>query len=97
MNVYSYQWEGKGVKIMPGLDRIGPLGEGPGTGRRFGPCFGFGRGHLPHHDRGLGRYFRWSWPQTKEDQKKVLTEYRKALEEELGDVKKEEEELGEEK
>jgi hypothetical protein len=52
---------------------------------------------LPHHDRGLGRYFRWSWPQTKEDQKKVLTEYRKALEEELGDVKKEEEELGEEK
>ncbi len=78
---------------MPGLDRTGPFGAGPGTGRRFGPCFGFGLGYFPHHTRGLGRYFRWNWPQAKEDQKKALQEYRKALEEELEDVKKAEEDL----
>ncbi len=26
---------------MPGLDRMGPFGQGPGTGRRMGRCFGF--------------------------------------------------------
>ncbi len=25
---------------MPGFDRTGPLGQGPGTGRRAGYCFG---------------------------------------------------------
>lgn len=33
---------------MPGLDRTGPLGAGPGTGWRQGRCFGFGT-------RGAGR------------------------------------------
>ena len=78
---------------MSKLDKTGPLGMGPGTGRGFGPCFGFGPRHLHHHTRGLGRYFRWNWPQTNESQLKVLADYRKALEEELEDVKKEEEEL----
>ena len=78
---------------MPKFDNTGPFGKGPGTGRGFGPCFGFGPAHLHHHTRGLGKYFRWGWPQNKEDQIKVLSEYKKALEEELEDVKKEEEEL----
>ena len=48
--------------------------------------------------RGLGRgfsryFFGWGQPQTKEKQKKALENYRKALEEELEDVRKEEEEL----
>jgi hypothetical protein len=78
---------------MPRLDKTGPLGIGPGTGRGFGPCFGFGPRYLHHHNRGLGRYFHWDWPQAKGDQIKILADYRKALEEELKDVKKEEEEL----
>ena len=78
---------------MPRLDKTGPLGMGPGTGRGFGPCFGFGPSHHHHHKRGLGGYFRWNWPQAKEGQTKVLVDYRKALEEELEDVKREEEEL----
>jgi hypothetical protein len=78
---------------MPAYNGTGPTGAGPGTGRGFGPCFGFGRGHLHHHTRGLGRYFRSNWPQTKDEQKTVLADYRTALEEELEDVKKEEEEL----
>jgi hypothetical protein len=43
--------------------------------------------------RGMGRYFAWRWPQTKQDKKEALVDYRKALEEELEDVKKEEQEL----
>jgi len=82
---------------MPKYDKTGPLGMGPRTGRGFGPCFGFGSGHLRHHARGLGRYFQWGWPQAKQDQIKVLTDYRKALEEELEDVRKEEQELSEKK
>lgn len=83
---------------MPGFDGAGPLGTGPMTGRGFGPCglslgwrrrFGF--------DRGLGRYFVWRWPQTKEKQLKALEEYKQALSEELEDVEKEKKELEEEK
>jgi len=80
---------------MPGFDKTGPLGMGPRTGRGFGPC-GLGLGWRKRYGagRGFGRYFGWNWPQTAEDQKEALTEYRKALEEELEDVKKEELELG---
>jgi hypothetical protein len=78
---------------MPGYDKKGPQGLGPGTGRGFGPCFGFGVSHFRHHHRGLGRYFGWSWPQNAAEKKKALAEYRKALEEELEDTKKEEVEL----
>jgi hypothetical protein len=78
---------------MAHFDGTGPMGAGPGTGRGFGPCFGFGPAHLHHHNRGLGRYFRWGWPQDKQGQKQVLADYKKALKEELEDVRKEEEEL----
>jgi hypothetical protein len=79
---------------MPRRDATGPIGMGPGTGRGFGPCglgLGWRRRYSPR--RGLGRYFDWEWPQTKEDQLKALAEYRRALEEELEDVKKEEEQV----
>lgn len=83
---------------MPNRDKTGPMGQGPVTGRGFGPCgkglgsgrgFGCGRGF----GRGLGRYFGWNQPQTEAEQKQALVDYRKALEEELEDVKKEEKEL----
>ncbi len=79
---------------MPRQDGTGPAGMGPMTGRGFGPC-GLGLGWRKRFGpgRGMGRYFGWSWPQTQEDQVKALTDYRKALEEELEDVKKEEREL----
>jgi len=76
---------------MPGFDRTGPRGVGSMTGRGFGPCgldlgwrCQFGPG------RGMGRYFGWNWPETPKEQKEALVEYKKALEEELEDVKKEE-------
>lgn len=80
---------------MPGFDGTGPMGQGPRTGRGFGPC-GFGLGWRKRFGagRGMGRYFGWQWPQSQEDQKQALIDYRKALEEELEDVKKEEVELG---
>jgi hypothetical protein len=77
---------------MPGFDGTGPMGTGP-TGRAFGPCgLGLGWRRRFGAGRGLGRYFGWSWPQTKEEQKQALEEYKKALGEEIQDV---EQELGE--
>ncbi len=85
---------------MPNRDKTGPAGQGSLTGRGFGPCgggkglgkgFGFGCGR--GFGRGLGRFFGWNQPQTKEEQAQILTDYRKALEEELDDVKKMEEDL----
>lgn len=80
---------------MPGFDQTGPRGMGPMTGRGFGPCgLGLGWRRKFGAGRGLGRYFGgWGWPQTDEEKKKALAEYKKALEEELEDVKKEAEEL----
>jgi hypothetical protein len=79
---------------MPGQDGTGPLGYGPRTGRGLGPCgLGLGFGRRMRANRGLGRYCRLPYPQTKEEEMKVLKEYRQALEEELEDVKKEEEDL----
>jgi uncharacterized protein DUF5320 len=84
---------------MPNRDKTGPAGAGPLTGRGFGPCgsglgkrsFGFGCGR--GFGRGLGRFFGWNQPQTSEEQKQSLVDYRKALEEELEDIKKDEEDL----
>ena len=67
---------------MPRRDGTGPLGLGQMTGRGFGPC-------------GLGRYFAWNWPQSKQDQLQALKEYKQFLKEELEDVEKEEKELEE--
>lgn len=80
---------------MPNFNGTGPREMGPRTGRGFGPC-GFGLGWKKRFgsERGMGRYFgNWEWPQSNEDQAQALKDYRKALEEELEDVKKETEEL----
>ncbi len=71
---------------MPNLDRTGPRGLGPLTGRGLGPCGmgmfgwrgGFGRGG--GLGRGLSRFFEYS--PTKED----LQNYKKALQEEIEDI-----------
>jgi hypothetical protein len=85
---------------MPNRDKTGPMGQGPSTGRGFGPCgggkglgrgFGFGCGR--GFGRGLGRFFGWNQPQTKEEEAQALLDYRKALEEELEDTKKLQEDL----
>ena len=79
---------------MPRFDRTGPQGMGPGTGRGYGPCgFGLGwrRGFAP--GRGMGRYFGWNWPQTKEEKAQALKEYKNAPKEELEDVEKEEKDI----
>jgi len=83
---------------MPNRDKTGPMGQGPSTGRGFGPCGGgvrrgFGGGCGRGFGRGLGRYFGWNQPQTEAERKESLIDYRKALEEELEDVKKQQEEL----
>jgi len=78
---------------MPQFDQTGPMGQGPMTGKGFGPCgLGLGWRRRFGMGRGLGRYFRWNWPVSQNDQKQALVEYKKALEEELADVNKELEE-----
>ncbi len=80
---------------MPAFDQTGPRGQGPLTGRGMGPCgqgyrMGrFGRG-MSGFGRGLGRYFGWNAPQTKEEKLEALKDYKQALKEELEDVEKEE-------
>lgn len=64
---------------MPMFDRTGPMGQGPITGRGFGPC-------------GMGLDWRKRF-RTKKEQRKALADYQKALEKELEDVKKELEEI----
>lgn len=89
---------------MPGGDRTGPSGQGPLTGRGFGPC-GAGLGC------GRGRGFRsrfWRDPVqpyypaeqvtlTKDEQKKILEEERKAIQEELKAIENKIKELNEQK
>lgn len=81
---------------MPAFDKTGPQGQGPLTGRGMGPCGqgrGFGRGmgfgRCRGYGRGLGRYFGWNAPQTKEEKVEDLETYKKALEEEMEDLNKE--------
>lgn len=75
---------------MPGFDSTGPMGAGPMTGRGFGPCgLGLGWRRKFGMGRGMGRYFGWSWPQTKKDKLQALKDYQAALREELDDIDKE--------
>lgn len=77
---------------MPALDKTGPQGQGPLTGRGMGLCgrglgMGFGRGR--GYGRGLGRYFGWNAPKTKQDKIEDLIAYKKALQEEIEETDKE--------
>ncbi len=83
---------------MPAFDKTGPQGQGPMTGRGMGRCgsgvrMGRGMGQCLGYGRGLGRYFGWNAPITIEEQKEDLSEYKKALLEELEDIEKREKEL----
>jgi hypothetical protein len=60
---------------------LGPCGGGMKFGTRLGRCRGYGRG--------LGRYFGWNNPQTKEEKIEDIQAYKKALQEEMEDVEKE--------
>ncbi|HAU99389.1 MAG: hypothetical protein UX04_C0006G0014 [Microgenomates group bacterium GW2011_GWF2_45_18] len=78
---------------MPRFDQTGPQGKGPVTGRGLGRCsnrkgmsVGFGR--CRGYGRGLGRYFGWNDPQTKEEEIEDLLAYKKALLEEIEDIEK---------
>ncbi len=73
---------------MPNLDKTGPAGMGPGTGRGMGPCCG-GMG-CGYYGRGMGgrRFF------TKKEEAELLKEEAKNLEEELRAVKERISEIG---
>jgi hypothetical protein len=91
---------------MPGMDRTGPMGQGPLTGRGFGPCNGgsgqgggFGRGFRMGFGagmgRGAGRGFRWRTGGFAAQQSVELSreDQRKILEQELSDLESEKEAL----
>lgn len=75
---------------MPNMDKTGPKGMGPKTGKGLGLCgLGLSMGRRGYGcRRGLGRYFGWEQKLTAEERKEALVDYRQALEEELEDVKK---------
>lgn len=90
---------------MPRLDKTGPTGQGPLTGRkggnpppRLGQRFGMGRGFGPCClGLGWGRGFgigRRNWVQTREEQAKAIADYKEALKRELEEVEEEEENMG---
>jgi len=75
---------------MPARDGTGPMGQGPITGRGFGPCsrgFGFRRGF----GRGMGRGFGYGpYAQPVELSK---DEEKKILEAELNNIETEKKEI----
>jgi len=72
---------------MPGLDRTGPSGYGPLTGRGLGPCSGgFKRGFGKGYGRGFG--FRRQLPLTKDEEKEILEEELKEIELEKQEISK---------
>jgi hypothetical protein len=90
------EFENWKLTIMPRFDGTGPWGLGPGTGWGMGPC-GAGRAWRRGWGRGLGYGWRFGWrrygafpyqPQiTKKEEKELLEEDEKDLEEELKAIK----------
>jgi hypothetical protein len=85
---------------MPGFDRTGPRGEGPMTGRGLGPC-GRGRGFRRGFGRGAGfgrgfsrgRGYAYDYAPvapalTKDQEKAVLEDEMKILQEDMEAIKK---------
>lgn len=80
---------------MPFKDGTGPQGQGPMTGRGFGPC-GDGRGMGKRMGFGRGKGFRsWFSSLSKNEVKEELNSYKKNLEDELEQVKAEQKKLEE--
>lgn len=61
---------------MPNQDKTGPMGQGPMTGRGFGPCGGGYRGFGRRRFRSL----------TKGEELEALKEEKKMMEEELKEI-----------
>ena len=82
---------------MPNFDGNGPMGNGQMTGRGMGPCGrGMRRGMGSNRGFGGGQGFGRGWFQpSQDDQKKMIADYRKSLEDELAEVKKTEKEMNE--
>ena len=92
---------------MPGMDRTGPLGQGPLTGRGLGPCgagAGFRRGFGRGMGRGFGRGFGFrrvavipeqTMELTQTDEKKILKQELKEIELEKQEIEKRLKELKE--
>lgn len=92
---------------MPGLNRMGPMGNGPMTGRGLGLCRstnptgfkygrGFGRGMGLGCGRGVGRGFAVNYtsaPISEEEQKANLISQKEFLESELENISKQIEEI----
>jgi len=71
---------------MPQLDKTGPLGQGPATGRRLGPCSGgMGRGWFGRYGYGFG-FRRFISPK---NELAALEEEEQMLEEELAYIREE--------
>jgi hypothetical protein len=82
---------------MPYKDKTGPQGQGPVTGRGFGPCVYGGFGGGMGFGRGFGGGFR-RWPTPSKAQvKQDLDSYKKDLEDELAQVKEEQKRLEEDR
>ena len=92
---------------MPRLDKTGPQGAGPKTGRGMGYCYpNSGRGYLR---RGWGRGFgmgmcpMWGFPESfydrmsPKEEKESLNEESKYLKEEIKEIEKRLAEIGKEK
>jgi len=89
---------------MPGYDGTGPFAYGPLTGRGLGPC-GRGLGFRRGFGRGRGFRFRRAFPLdsiipvyreepiTKQDEKKLVQEEIRYLEQDLKELRKRLEEL----
>ena len=78
---------------MPGQDGSGPRGEGPLSGRGFGPCGrglarGRGLGRGLGRDFGFGRGFGLREPVelSKEEQKKILEAEKQEIEKRLKEL-----------
>ena len=78
---------------MPRFDKTGPWGMGAGMGWGMGPCSG-----AMGWRRGLGHFWRkwganFNWAVTEKEEKEMLQDELKALEEEMADVKERLDEL----
>ena len=75
---------------MPRFDGTGPMGAGPGTGWGMGPC-GAGMGWRRGFGRGFGWRRFWGYPYrsqiTEKEEKEILEQDAKDLEEELKAIK----------
>jgi len=72
---------------MPGQDRTGPAGQGPLTGRGFGPC-GRGLGFRRGFGRGFGLRANQPIQFSEADEKKILEQGLKEIEIEKSEIQK---------